>query len=80
MIVDGVLGSKAVLYLHHLAEKLSADWKRSYGEVLGWIKAWLSFAIVRATNLCLRRYNVCWRSGTGVDDGAELLVVMPLSH
>ena len=44
-----------------LAEKLSVDWERSYGEVLGWIKARFSFAIVRATDLCLRS-RVRWRS------------------
>ena len=44
----------------------------SYGEVLGWIKARLSFAIVKATDLCLRGSHVCWRSSTGIDDGAGL--------
>ena len=64
MTVDGALGPEAVLFLHRLAEKLSAGWKRSYGEVLGWIKAQLSFTIiVRATDLCLRRSCVRWKSG-----------------
>ena len=60
--------------------KLSAGWERSYGEVLGWIKARLSFTIVRATDLCLRGSHVRWRSGTDIDDGAGLLVVMPVSR
>ena len=51
----------------------------SYGEVLGWIKARLSFAIVRATNLCLKGSHVRWISSTGID-GAGLPVVMPVSH
>ena len=46
---------------------------------LGWIEALLSFAIVRATDLCLRGSRVRWRSGTGIDDGAGLPVVMPVS-
>ena len=79
MTVDGAMGPDAVLFLHRLAEKLSAGWERSYGEVLGWIKAQLSFAIVRTTDLCLRGSHVCWRSGTGIDDGAGLPVVMPVS-
>ena len=49
---DGALGPEAVLFLCHLAEKLSAGWEKSYGEILGWIKARLSFAVIRATDLC----------------------------
>ena len=78
-MVDGAMGPEAVLFLRLLAEKLSAGWERSYGEVLGWIKAQLSFAIVRA-DLCLRGSHVCWRSGTRIDNGAGLPVVMPVSH
>ena len=37
--VDGALGPEAVLFLRRLAEKLSAGWEKSYGEILGWIKA-----------------------------------------
>ena len=77
--VDGAMGPEAVLFLHRLAEKLSAGRERSYGEVLGWTKAWLSFAIVRATGLCLRGSRVRWRSGTGINDGAGLPVIMPVS-
>ena len=79
VMVDGALGPEAVLFLRHFAEKLSVGWERSYGEVLDWIKAWLSFAIVRAHDLCLRRSRVHWRSGTGIDDGTCLPVVMPVS-
>ena len=32
----------------------------------------LSFAILRATNVCLRGSRTKWRSGTGFDDGARL--------
>ena len=35
VIVDGALGHEAVLFLCHLAEKLSTGWeKKSYGEIL----------------------------------------------
>ena len=78
--VDGALGPEAVLFIHCLVEKLSTGWERSYGKALGWIKAQLSFAVVRATDLCLRGSHVHWRSGTGIDDGPELPVVMPVSH
>ena len=76
--VDGALGPEAVLFLRRLAEKLSSRWEKSYGEVLGWIRARLSFAVIRATNLCLRGSHVRWQSGTGIDDGAGLPAVMPV--
>ena len=44
---------KPFFFLRRFAEKLSAGWEKSYGEVLGWIKARLSFAVIRATDLCL---------------------------
>ena len=78
--VDGVLGPEAVLFLHRLVEKFSTGWKKSYGEILGWIKAQLYFAVIRATDLCLRGSRVRWRSGTGIDDGAGLPTVMPVLH
>ena len=37
------------------------------------------FAIVRATDLCLRGLRVRWRSGTDIDDGAGIPVVVPVS-
>ena len=78
--VDGALGPEAVLFLRRLAEKLSVRWERGYGEILGWIKARLSFAVIRATDLCLRGSRVQWRSGTGIDDGAGLPDVMTVLH
>ena len=52
--VDGVLGREANLLIKHLAQKLVHKWEKSNSEVLGWMRARLSFAILRATNLCLR--------------------------
>ena len=48
--VDGALGPEAVSFLWYLAYKLSVRWKRGYGKTLGWIKARLSFAVIRATD------------------------------
>ena len=78
--VDGALGPEAVLFLWCLAEKLSVRWERGYGEILEWIKARLSFAVIRATDLCLRGSCVQWRSDTGIDDGAGLPDVMIVLH
>ena len=68
--VDGTLGPEAVLFQRRLAEKLSVRWGRGYGEILRWIKARLSFVVIRATDLCLRASCVQWRSGRNIDDGA----------
>ena len=48
--VDGALGPEAVSFLWHLGYKLSVRWERCYGKTLGWIKAQLSFAVIRATD------------------------------
>ena len=45
---------------------------KSYPEVAGWVRTRLSFAILRATNLCLRGPRTKWRSGAAMDDGAGL--------
>ena len=52
--VDGVLGREADHFIQLLAEKIAIKWKKSYPEIAGWIRARLSFAILRATTLCLR--------------------------
>ena len=64
--VDGVLGN---VLIKRLAEKIAFKWEKSLSEVMGWVRARMAFAILRATNTCRRRK---WRSGTGMDDGAGL--------
>ena len=66
------LGHGALMFLQRLADRLSSAWGKSYGHVLMWIKVYLAFAVVRATNLCFRGSRVRWRSGSGIDDGAGL--------
>ena len=41
-------------------------------EVTGWVRARLAFAILKATNLCVRGSRVKWRSAIHIDDGAGL--------
>ena len=67
--VDGVLGREANFIVKHLAEKLAHKWEKFNSEVLGWMRARLSFAILRATNLSLRGSRTRW-SAIGLDDGA----------
>ena len=70
--VDGVLRREASFYIKHLVQKLAHKWEKSNSEVLGWMRARLSFAILRAKNLCLRGSRTKWRSAFGMDDGAGL--------
>ena len=70
--VDRVLGREANFFVKQLAQKLAHKWDKSNSEVLEWMRAQLSFAILRATNLCLRGSHTKWRSTIGTDDGAGL--------
>ena len=55
------------------------NWDKFGEVVLRWIKAQLSFAVIRDTDLCLRESScVRWRSGTGIDDEAGFPAVMPV--
>ena len=70
--VDGALGHEALMFLQHLADRLSSGWGKNYGHVFMWIRVRLAFAVIRATNLCFHGSHVRWRSGTSIDDGAGL--------
>ena len=72
--VDGVWGREAGHFLKRLASTLCEreGWRgRGYSQVLGWIRARLSTALVRATARCLRGSRVPWR-GLGCEDGAGM--------
>ena len=68
--VDRASGREATYYLKHLSEHICFKWGKSYGEVMGWLRVSLTFAIIRATNLRLRGSRIIkWRSavdGTAV--------------
>ena len=68
--VDGVLSCEAIFLIKSLAEKIA--YEKSLSEVTGWVRARMAFAILRATNLCLRGSRKKWRSGTGMNNGARL--------
>ena len=52
--VDGLVGDEAACFLKHLGRSLSVTWERHYGEVIRWLRARLAFALVQATNVCIR--------------------------
>ena len=73
--VDGMMGKEAGVFVKRLADRLSRKWNCNYSTVLGWIRTHLTFAILRATILCLRGSRTKWRSITVVD-GSPLDLIM----
>ena len=67
--VDGALGNELKNFIKHLSEGLSAKWGRNYEQIVSWVRTKLSFAVLRATNMCLRGTRTKWRS-LGTEDGA----------
>ncbi len=74
--VDGFLAREARFTIRRFANKLSIKWGKSYSEVMGWVQTRLSFAILRATNRCIRGSRTKWRSGAGMEDGAALAMMI----
>ena len=72
--VDGMLGSESEFFVKRLSDFLAAKWERPYSVVIGWVRARLSFAILRAALLCVRGSRTKWR-GLGIVDGASLPIV-----
>ena len=68
MTADGALGHEAKTFMRHLADKIAAIWHKSPSEVLGYVRARMLFAVLRATNLCICGSRVKWRMET--EDGA----------
>ena len=50
---DGAMGLEAKTFIRHVAEKIAAIWHKSYSEVLGYVRARMLFAVLRAKNLCI---------------------------
>ena len=71
--VDGVMAREAQFMVQRLADRLSTRWSKPYSEVMGWLQTRLSFAILRATNRCVRGSRVKWMSGVGMAMGQVLL-------
>ena len=69
--IDGSVGIEMKHFIRKLADKLSCKWSQQYGITLSWIRTKLSFALVRATNLCIRGSRSQWR-GLGMEDGSGI--------
>ena len=76
MSVDGLLACEAHHFVKAVGWQLALKWETSYSQVVGWVRARLSFAILRASILCLRGSRTRWR-GIGLEDGAPLVWLWP---
>ena len=68
---EALFDKESEFFLYRLGDFLAAHWERPFGLVMGWIRARLSFAILRATLLCVRGSCTKWRC-LGITDGASL--------
>jgi len=64
--IDGVLAREANSVIH--VKLLDIEVGKPLSEVTGWVRATLAFAILRATNMCIRGSKVKWRSAVDIDD------------
>ena len=44
----GGMASKATVFYKWLAELVSLKWEESYSVFMGWLRCWLSFALLRS--------------------------------
>ena len=72
MTADGAFGLEAKTFIRHLADKIAVIWHKSNSEVLGYVRARMLFAVLRATNLCIHSSRVKWRRRIEIVDGAGL--------
>ncbi|KAL1455660.1 hypothetical protein WDU94_009741 [Cyamophila willieti] len=57
-----------------LSERLAERWRRPIMAVLGWLRARIGVAVVRAASMCVRGARRRWKSGEsllGYEDGME---------
>ena len=67
--IDGLMGKESKSFLKRLAEGLSARWDNHYSVSMNWVHTKLAFALLRATNLCLRGTQLIQR-GVNIEDGS----------
>eukprot|EP00923_Selenidium_pygospionis_P017780 GHVN01031242.1.p1 GENE.GHVN01031242.1~~GHVN01031242.1.p1 ORF type:complete len:519 (+),score=81.03 GHVN01031242.1:1174-2730(+) len=73
--VDGMLDKESDEVLKALSRRLSVRWQVRYSMCVSWVRTRLSFALIRATNQCIRASRKPWRS-LGTDDGAAVAYMM----
>jgi hypothetical protein len=68
---DGIFAHEAKVFISRIADQLSYKWDKPYSHVISWIRARLSLAVIRASDLCIRGSRTRWRC-LGVHDGPSL--------
>ena len=66
-----MFGNEAEVFLKRIGDSLALKWDKSYNEVMGWLRARMTFAVLRASILCLRGSRTKWRC-LGLEDGAPI--------
>uniref|UniRef100_A0A1X7T624 Uncharacterized protein n=1 Tax=Amphimedon queenslandica TaxID=400682 RepID=A0A1X7T624_AMPQE len=66
--IDGLMGKEMESFVRRLAESLATKWDRQISTTLYWVRAKLSFSLIRAVNMCVRGSRHKWR-GIGIEDG-----------
>ena len=71
LTIDGLAGIEMKTFLQRLADRLSTIWDLHYSLTMNWVRTKLSFALLRATNLCIRGTRSKWR-GVNIEDGSGI--------
>ena len=66
--IDGLMGTELNCFVKRMAQCLAIKWDRPLNTTLYWVRAKLSFSLIRAVNLCIRGSRHKWQ-GIGMDDG-----------
>ena len=51
--IDGLVGGEVKVFIKVLGNRLASLWNRPYSNVIHWLRAKLSFTLIRAADLCL---------------------------
>ena len=57
-----MVGYEATVFLKWIGDMLSSKWEMDYRTVMGWVRASLSFVILRATLLCVWGSCTKWQA------------------
>ena len=72
---NGGMGQECKRFITRLAELLALKDNEKYSVVVGWIRARLSFEILRSTLLCVRGSRTPWRREAWTPQDFELMSV-----